>query len=209
MAVLNKFFTMNAHKSKVAPKNTKPVKTAPKQKSSKEKLACKAKTLKEKPCVKEETPIVSLPTPPKEPVLGNVKVIYNHYNHTFPISDGILDANLVDDKYCFSFVYKGNFQLNLYNAQDQLMAQPIRFKFQGLLDGESYRVEVIPDPEEEQKRPYKSGGIQFNKSPLQKKTGADLITEELKKMTVEELMEKGDKYKELIEQRELESCLYN
>lgn len=36
----------------------------------------------------------------------------------------------------------------------------------------------------------------------------DNITDELKQMTIEELQEKGAKYKELIEARDLEDCLF-
>ena len=36
-----------------------------------------------------------------------------------------------------------------------------------------------------------------------------MITDELKGMSIDEIMEKGDKYKQLIEARDLEECLYN
>jgi hypothetical protein len=42
-----------------------------------------------------------------------------------------------------------------------------------------------------------------------KTTGKDLLTQELKNMSADELRAQGNKYKELIEARELEDCLYN
>lgn len=44
---------------------------------------------------------------------GTVKVRFNHYNKSFPIHNGVLKWADVDEDYCLSFVYKGNFTRNL------------------------------------------------------------------------------------------------
>lgn len=54
-----------------------------------------------------------------------------------------------------------------------------------------------------EKKTYKAGNAETKKT-----TGKDLLTEELKNMSVDELG-KSDKYKEVLEARELEDCLYN
>ncbi|KAJ3254114.1 hypothetical protein HK103_007502 [Boothiomyces macroporosus] len=200
----------------------KPKAKSVKQRKKKEQPAIIA----EKETVSETPPVAQLDENPKEgvtidvavedvavedvaveAVLGRIHVRFNHYNQPFPIKDGILDGNLVDDKYAFSFVHKGNFQLILRNEQSEEMKQPSRFIYSGLEDGKSYTIEVIPDPEIETKRHYGTG-IKFN-SVKKPNNQVDLITKELKAMTMDQLMEKGDRYKELLEARELESCLYS
>ncbi|KAJ3318498.1 hypothetical protein HDV06_000431 [Boothiomyces sp. JEL0866] len=155
----------------------------------------------EPPCVLE----TKMPDP--EPVIGNVFVRFNHYNQPFPIKNGALDGNLVDDKYAFSFVHKGSFQLILRDDQGNEMKQPSRFNYSELEDGKSYTIQVVPDPEIESKRQYGTG-VKLNEAKKQNNK-VDLITKELKAMTIDQLMEKGERYKELIEARELEACLYS
>ena len=48
-------------------------------------------------------------------------------------------------------------------------------------------------------------------APKEKKktTASDLLTNELKAMSMEEIAEHGDKFKMLLEQRDLEDCLYS
>ncbi len=49
----------------------------------------------------------------KEPVIGEVTIKYNHYKDKFKISDGTIDYASIDDKYSFSYVFKGNYVLKL------------------------------------------------------------------------------------------------
>lgn len=42
---------------------------------------------------------------PEGPVHGEVKIIYNHYNKSFPIVDGCLKWETIDDMYAFSYVF--------------------------------------------------------------------------------------------------------
>ena len=44
---------------------------------------------------------------------GLVRIRFNHYNKSFPIHNSILLWADVDNEYCISFVYRGNFQRNL------------------------------------------------------------------------------------------------
>jgi hypothetical protein len=50
---------------------------------------------------------------------GTVKVRFNHYNKSFPIFNGVLKFADIDEEYCLSFAYKGNFlrTLVLLNSQ--------------------------------------------------------------------------------------------
>ena len=70
-----------------------------------------------------------------------------------------------------------------------------------------YIVEVVPDAAEEAKIERK---VYVAPKKEDKKTSASAqITNELKNMSLDELKEKGDKYKELLEARELEDCLFS
>jgi hypothetical protein len=44
---------------------------------------------------------------------GTVHVRFNHYNSAFPIHNGVLKWESVDEKYSISFVYRGNYVRNL------------------------------------------------------------------------------------------------
>ncbi|KAJ3231178.1 hypothetical protein HDU81_003946 [Chytriomyces hyalinus] len=151
---------------------------------------------------------------PKTPVLGTVQILFNHYHDHFPIKDGVLEGFLVDDKYAFSFVHKGDFQILLYDAETNAVISKIpssRFDFM-LQDGKIYRAEIEPDAEEEKRlksQPAGTGAYKAATVVVGKNRASDLITQELKGMTREQLMEKGDRYKELIEARELEDALFS
>jgi hypothetical protein len=44
---------------------------------------------------------------------GFVTIRFNHYNKPFPIHNGVLKWSCVDEEYCISFVYRGNFRRDL------------------------------------------------------------------------------------------------
>ena len=48
------------------------------------------------------------PGPPAD-VVGQIKVRYNHYCQSFDVVNGKLDWSKIDDSYCISFVFKGDF----------------------------------------------------------------------------------------------------
>ncbi|KAI9353884.1 hypothetical protein BDR26DRAFT_849395 [Obelidium mucronatum] len=113
------------------------------------------------------------------------------------------------------FVYKGNFQLHVLNPETNERLEKVessRWDFRGLVDGQVVRVEIELDPEEEKRLEARPAGTYGYKAKAVIKSGntaSELITKELKGLTREELLEKGDKYRELIEARELEDALYS
>lgn len=77
---------------------------------------------------------------------------YNHYNKKFPIVDGQLTWDAVDDQMSFSFVFEGNFQLKMCPEKDKGVYVEQKDKvFLGLLDGTTYVVEVEEDEVAESK----------------------------------------------------------
>jgi hypothetical protein len=50
------------------------------------------------------------PTPGK---CGLAKVKFNHYNKSFPLHNGVMKWSDIDNEYCLSFVYRGNFRRDL------------------------------------------------------------------------------------------------
>ncbi|KAJ3285462.1 hypothetical protein HDU79_007327 [Rhizoclosmatium sp. JEL0117] len=203
-------------KPKPIPKDKKEPASKPKSKTKAVKEEKASDTLPPA-IIKPVSPPAPTPPKPKTPILGKVQVLYNHYHEFFPIRDGILSGTDIDDKYSFSFVFKGNFQVLLLDAETNEYIPKLdnsRWDFANLTDGKVYRVEIELDPEEQKRmdaRPVGSYGYKAAK-PVGIKSGnaaSDLITQELKGMTQEQLMEKGERYKELIEARELEDALYS
>jgi len=68
--------------------------------------------------LKEPEPVVEVEEPHMEPVKGLVTVKYNHYKEKFPILDGVLQESDIDEQYCFSAVFKGNYQLLIREEKD-------------------------------------------------------------------------------------------
>jgi hypothetical protein len=87
---------------------------------------------------------------------------------------------------------------------------PDQKSWMGLEDGKVYICEIEEDTEAEAERRKNSKPIVFYKpeEKLSKNGRIDGLTNQLKGMSIKELEEKGDKYKELIEARDLEDILY-
>lgn len=49
-------------------------------------------------------------------MFGKVQLLYNHYKDWFDIVDGSITFEGIDEKYCFSYVFKGNFSIKLKNS---------------------------------------------------------------------------------------------
>lgn len=84
-------------------------------------------------------------------------------------------------------------------------------EFIGLEDKGKYAVEVDEDPVEAEKevsRPYVAPK-KDDESLKKKNQRVEDITGELKGMSIEELKQKGDAYKQLIEARDLEDVLFS
>lgn len=144
-------------------------------------------------------------------------VKYNHYKEKFSVVDGVLKEADIDEQYCLSYAFKGNYLMMLREDNKD----PDRKYLEKLPEGDDkgwinvqldkvYVVEIEEDPEEEAERRKNSKPIQFYKAEDQPKKNAriDGITNQLKGMSLDELKDKGAKYKELIEARDLEDILY-
>lgn len=81
---------------------------------------------------------------------GEVTVKYSHYREKFPIVDGVLREAVVDEQYCLSYVFKGNFtfQLRLENDPTRTHLAKAGPTWKGLIDQQVYILEVDEDPEQ-------------------------------------------------------------
>uniref|UniRef100_A0A0G4IBY8 Uncharacterized protein n=1 Tax=Chromera velia CCMP2878 TaxID=1169474 RepID=A0A0G4IBY8_9ALVE len=202
-----------AAKPKAAAAKAKPKAAAPKAKPAAGKA--KAQPSKGKP-----EPVQAPEVPPREPVKGKVTLKFMHYTKEFEISDGVLNFGDLDEVFGLcdifkraTFHLKGQFE-GQKNETDEV---PRKDKdFVSLLPDQTYTLSVEEpdeDPEEDAKpkRIYnaeEAKALNPMNAGKSNKGRMDAITDELKKMTQEELREKGDRYKELIEARDLEDCLY-
>ncbi|CAD8131446.1 unnamed protein product [Paramecium pentaurelia] len=144
------------------------------------------------------------------PVYGEVTVKYSHYNEKFPIKDGQLLAKAIDEKYCLSFVFQGQYKLILKSEDKKKIFEFSRGGWDGCENGKTYYVEVEEDPIQEEwdrknSKPYQAP--KEDTCPLKNKK-LELITSELKAMSIDEIKDKGSKFKELIEARDLEDILF-
>ena len=145
-----------AQSKKTAPPPSKKT-TTKASTTTKKKVDTKKQVAKPKPAPEEkkvEEPIKELveeekipePEPVKEPVLGSSKVKYNAYNEEFKHIDGILKWEDIDEAYCFSFAFKGEYSLKLRKPNEpDIFLECIDKQFYGLEDGVAYQVEVEED----------------------------------------------------------------
>ena len=81
---------------------------------------------------------------PKEPVLGKVVVKFNHYNESFPITDGVLRWFDIDEEYCFSTVYENGFFLEMHPEESKETLIEVKgHTFVGCEDEKTYVIEAI------------------------------------------------------------------
>ena len=70
-------------------------------------------------------------------------VKFNHYNESFPITDGVLKWFDIDEEYCFSTVYETGFFLTLHPEEDKETLMQVRsHTFVGCEDGKTYVAEA-------------------------------------------------------------------
>ena len=91
--------------------------------------------------------------------------------------------------------------------------------FRNLENGKTYWVLIEEDAEEAKRSEERSRAFAQRKEEKQKddnvsgfsqkKRGVELLTEELKKLSADELREAGPRYKELLAARDLEDCLFS
>ena len=126
----------------------------------------------------------------------------------FKHTDGIISWDDIEEQYCFSVGFVGNFSLKIRkDKQRDVYLKNENKIFYGLEEGTVYVVEVEEDVEAEAKVEKKV--YEPMKKEAKKTTAQDLLTQELKNMSSDELKEAGDKYKSILEARDLEDCLYN
>lgn len=159
---------------------------------------------------------------------GTVKVRFNHYNKSFPIYNGVLKWSDIDEEYCLSFVYRGNYGRELVllpvdsTRTDGIVAarhDDSHMYYVDMRANSEYGLEVTEDPQAgigaEGLRlntgPLKStelSNIQSSQKAIKSTTIAmDAITAELKSIAVTDLS--GAHAKDLIERRDLEDILYS
>ena len=89
-------------------------------------------------------PLPEVPPPPSR--AGRAVVAYNHYKGEFKIDDsGALAWADIDEEYCISFVFNGEFSVALVTDQGEVI-QVTDGKFAGLADGSRYTLRVTEDP---------------------------------------------------------------
>ena len=77
---------------------------------------------------------------------GRAVVAYNHYKGEFKIDDdGAMAWADIDEEYCISFVFTGDFSVALVTDQGEAIHMADG-KFAGLADGSRYTLQVKEDP---------------------------------------------------------------
>lgn len=92
---------------------------------------------------------------PPQYTCGTATIRFNHYNKAFPVHNGVLKWQDVDDEYCLSFVYRGNFKRDIvpeemydpsHMLDNAVRRDSIGLYFLGVVSGTQYRLLVEEDP---------------------------------------------------------------
>ena len=62
--------------------------------------------------------LVAPDIPATPPETGKVRVKYNHYDKEFMVNDGLLNWESIDDEFCISFAFKGDWIPHLSDNHD-------------------------------------------------------------------------------------------
>lgn len=191
-----------------------------------------------------EAPVAAAPAP--EPIVGEVRVRYNHYCKPFPVVDGVLQFRRIDEEYCISFVFKGGFVPRLVPEESGGGRVPklvdgapshlpdggrltrdvddegdpiILGSFSGIAladaDCATRTYQLFVDEDEAAELAARGGAAPTtyrgaDAGELSGPTRASqALTAELKTLSTEELKSGSDRYKALVEARDLEDCLYS
>jgi len=147
--------------------------------------------------------------------VGKVSIKFNHYNKSFPIFNGVLKWEDVDNEYAFSFVYKGKYFRKISDISSGMMIQADADGdyFINLVDGQALIVQV-----EEGEEGIGAEGIRLKEGPLNLATSGlddvkrankqvDNLTKELLNMDVSNLQ--SDEAKRIREERDIEDILFS
>lgn len=153
--------------------------------------------------------------------MAKVRINYNHYNNVFPISEkGIISWEEIDEEYCISFVFQGEYKARLENADGKIISlvagEDGSKRFEGLAESSSYVLIIDEDeeagygnkelskdycPPEEGQGGFSSQGNATSRSAT--------LTAELKGLSEAELRGQTERFRELKEARDLEDVLYS
>jgi hypothetical protein len=158
----------------------------------------------------EDTAVV--PVSKVEDVLGSNVVTYSHYKDSFPTRNGTMLWADIDEKYCITFVFKGSPTLTLVSPSGHRHNLCPNNIFIDLLPDASYALEVEADPTVHVER--KTAPLLSRREPipeLSKKANHRVndITDQLKAMSADEIRERGEEFKSLLEARDLEDILHS
>jgi hypothetical protein len=164
---------------------------------------------------------------------GSITVRFNHYNKSFPVYNGVVKWQDIDDEYCISFVYRGNYKRDIVSEVVYDFTSPysnaarrddVGMYFLGIEAGTGYRLLLEEDPQAGigaegmriHEGPIKANSVQ--QSPMLKgragscplKSGnaaVNDITQTLRSMKASDLQ--SDEAKQLRELRDLEDVLFS
>uniref|UniRef100_A0A7S1NZ21 Uncharacterized protein n=1 Tax=Vitrella brassicaformis TaxID=1169539 RepID=A0A7S1NZ21_9ALVE len=177
---------------------------------------------KKPPQVAEEpqpTAVSESPGPPAQscdasesapPEKGAVTVKFLHYTKPFDIDRGRLAMSRLDEEFGIRLAFGENAAITMEDGQGQQVEKSQDGEsdwFEGLEANGTYVLQVEEDPAQADRpsKTYEAPSVET--CPLKKSAKVADITRELQGMSVEEIREKGDKYKELVEARDLEDTL--
>ncbi|KAL4453017.1 hypothetical protein ABPG73_002302 [Tetrahymena malaccensis] len=96
----------------------------------------------------------------QEVVHGEVTITYNHYKNKFPIINGQITSQVIDDEYCMSAVFLGNFKMHLFDKNKTKVEEKVSgdsvTTFSGLTTGEIYGLQIEEDDAAEAQRESKA-----------------------------------------------------
>ena len=154
-----------------------------------------------------------------EPVRGEAILRYNHYRHVFEVvaPPGRVEIAEVNERFSFSYGFKGQYEIHLRPADVGGVTQPRLSRGEGCILGVAiggeYFCEVDEDPTEVARQVEEAK----HRKPLSLTGGGGGggsaahrdLTQQLKGLSAEQLREAGAEYKQLLEARELEDCLFS
>lgn len=162
---------------------------------------------------------------------SQIAIRYSHYNKTFEARNGIIRWSDINDEYCIGFVFKGDFKRHVVDERNpDFLAYEVAHEdtskksynnnlakntkqsngpadyFMGL---ESINDNYVLKIEEDEKAGI-IGKIAYHAPPRRSTTtGQQLLTQELKSKSANELRERTGDVKDLLEAREREAILFN
>ena len=138
--------------------------------------------------------------------------------------DGVVRWADIDEEYCISFVYRGEFARALERSDGDaappprpVPAGPRPEYWTGVAPGGVYELLVTEDAEAgvgieglvSHKGPLKLGATEAAGAGVSGNRQTEILTQELKAMSSEQLKEAGDEYQRLKEARDVEDVLFS